>query len=427
MINVLVFPCGSEVGLEVNEALKRDKHVRLFGLSSVPCHGKFVFDNYIEGISFISSDTFIDELNAVIDQYDIDVLIPAYDDVILYLSDNRDKLNCRLVTSGAETCHVARSKGRTYQKLEGCDFVPRVYSPDEITGSDLPLFAKPDIGQGSQGAFRIDTLDDLQVIRDSDEEYLICELLPGKEYTVDCFTDMDGEIISMSMRSRNRIRNGISVNTASVPLTDEVRAIGRAINERISFDGVWFFQIKKAADGRFKLLEVAPRVAGSMSLSRVRGFNYILNSVYQTMGVKVSGVEHMLEKIEEDRALSNNYKLFLDYSTVYIDLDDTLIFKDKVNTEAMAFVYQCVNSGKKVKILSRHARREQDTLDKFRIDERLFDEIIHVEDEELKSSYIKEKDAIFIDDSFRERADVSRVNGILVFDIDCIPALTENQ
>lgn len=427
MINVLVFPCGSEVGLEVNEALKRDKHVRLFGLSSVPCHGKFVFDNYIEGISFISSDTFIDELNAVIDQYDIDVLIPAYDDVILYLSDNRDKLNCRLVTSGAETCHVARSKGRTYQKLEGCDFVPRVYSPDEITGSDLPLFAKPDIGQGSQGAFRIDTLDDLQVIRDSDEEYLICELLPGKEYTVDCFTDMDGEIISMSMRSRNRIRNGISVNTASVPLTDEVRAIGRAINERISFDGVWFFQIKKAADGRFKLLEVAPRVAGSMSLSRVRGFNYILNSVYQTMGVKVSGVEHMLEKIEEDRALSNNYKLFLDYSTVYIDLDDTLIFKDKVNTEAIAFVYQCVNSGKKVKILSRHARREQDTLDKFRIDERLFDEIIHVEDEELKSSYIKEKDAIFIDDSFRERADVSRVNGIPVFDIDCIPALTENQ
>lgn len=427
MINVLVFPCGSEVGLEVNEALKRDKHIRLFGLSSVPCHGKFVFDNYIEGISFINSDTFIDELNAVIDQYDIDVLIPAYDDVILYLSDNRGKLNCRLVTSGSETCRVARSKVQTYQKLEGCDFVPRTYRPEDITESDLPLFAKPDIGQGSQGAFMINTLDDLQIIRDSGEEYVICELLPGKEYTVDCFTDIDGEIISMSMRGRNRIRNGISVNTASEPLTDEVRAIGCAINERISFDGVWFFQVKKAADGRFKLLEVAPRVAGSMSLSRVRGFNYILNSVYQTMGVKVSGIEHMLEKIEEDRALSNNYKLFIDYSTVYIDLDDTLIFKDIVNTEAMAFVYQCVNSGKKVKILSRHARREQDTLDKFRIDERLFDEIIHVEDDELKSSYIKEKDAIFIDDSFRERADVSRVNGIPVFDIDCIPALTENQ
>lgn len=426
MINVLVFPCGSEVGLEVNEALKRDKHIRLFGLSSVPCHGKFVFDNYIEGIPFINTDTFIDELNAVIDKYEIDVLIPAYDDAILYLSENRDKLNCRLVTSGDVTCRIARSKLRTYQKLEGCSFVPRTYSIDEISEEDLPLFAKPDIGQGSQGAFRIDSLEDLQAVRDSDEEYVICELLPGKEYTVDCFTDMDGKIISMSMRGRNRIRNGISVNTATVPLTDEVRDIACAINERISFDGVWFFQVKKAADGKFKLLEIAPRVAGSMSLSRVRGFNYILNSVYQTMGVRVSGIEHMLEQVEEDRALSNNYRLGVEYNTVYIDLDDTLIFEDKVNTEAMAFLYQCANSGKKIKILSRHACREQDTLDRFRIDVRLFDEIIHVEDEELKSSFIKEKDAIFIDDAFRERADVSRVNGIPVFDIDCIPALTEN-
>ena len=46
MINVLVFPCGSEIGLEVNNSLKYDKHINLYGLSSVPCHGKFVFQNY---------------------------------------------------------------------------------------------------------------------------------------------------------------------------------------------------------------------------------------------------------------------------------------------------------------------------------------------------------------------------------------------
>ena len=426
MINVLVFPCGSEIGLEVNEALKRDKHINLFGLSSVPCHGKIVFKNYIEGISFISSDTFIDELNAIIDQNEIDVLIPAYDDVILYLSENRDRLHCRLVTSADDTCRIARSKIKTYDVLKGCSFVPRTYSLDSISDKDLPAFAKPDIGQGSQGAFAVRSLEDLKRIKNSGVEYVICEMLPGREYTVDCFTDIDGKIISMSMRGRNRIRNGISVNTASVPLTDEVRDIAETINDRISFDGVWFFQIKEAADGRFKLLEVAPRVAGSMSLSRVRGFNYILNSVYQTMGVRVSNSGYMLEKIEEDRALSCNYRLGIEYSTVYIDLDDTIILKDKVNVEAMAFLYMCANSGKKVRILSRHARREEDTLNKYRIDLRLFDKIIHVEEDELKSSFIKEKDAILIDDAFRERADVARVNGIPVFDIDCLPALTEN-
>lgn len=423
MINVLVFPCGSEIGLEVNEALKRDKHVKLFGLSSVPCHGKFVFENYIEGISFISSDSFMDELNAVIDEHDIDVLIPAYDDVILMLSDRREELHCRLVTSGAETCRIARSKKQTYMLFEGCDFIPRMYDINEIREGDLPLFAKPDIGQGSEGAFMVKSLEDLEVIKKSGKEYIICELLPGKEYTVDCFTDNDGRIISMSMRGRNRIRNGISVNTTTEVLTDEVRLIGEAINDKIRFEGVWFFQIKMDSRGKFKLLEVAPRVAGSMSLSRVRGFNYILNSVYQAMGYQVKGIANYIADVEEDRALSNEFRIGIEYSTVYIDFDDTIIIGDSVNAEAIAFLYECANRGKTIKLISRHAHKEQDTLERFRIDCRIFDEIIHVCEKELKSSFIKEKDAIFIDDSFRERADVSEKCGIPVFDIDCIPAL----
>ena len=40
MINVLVFPCGSEIGLEVHNALKYDKHINLVGLSSVSSHGR---------------------------------------------------------------------------------------------------------------------------------------------------------------------------------------------------------------------------------------------------------------------------------------------------------------------------------------------------------------------------------------------------
>lgn len=423
MINVLVFPCGSEIGLEVNEALKRDKHIRLFGLSSVPCHGRFVYENYIEGIPFISSEGFIDELNAVIDNYDIDVLIPAYDDVILTLSDNRDKLHCRLVTSGAETCRIARSKKQTYSLLEGYDFIPCMYDINEIKEENLPLFAKPDIGQGSEGVLMLETVDDLEKIISSGVDYVICELLPGKEYTVDCFTDRQGKIISMSMRGRNRIRNGISVNTTTAELTDEVRFIGEAINDKIGFDGVWFFQIKMDRNKKYKLLEVAPRVAGSMSLSRIRGFNYILNSVYQTMGYKIKSIENCIVDVEEDRALSNEFRIGIEYSTVYIDLDDTIILGEKVNTEAIAFLYHCVNNGKTIKMISRHPRKELETLENYKIDNRLFDEIIHVKNEELKSSFIKEKDAIFIDDAFRERDDVSRNSGIPVFDIDCIPAL----
>lgn len=426
MINVLVFPCGSEIGLEINEALKRDKHIKLFGLSSVPCHGSFVYENYIEGVPFISDDSFIEEINKIIEENEIDVLIPAYDDVILILSENRERLSCKLATSPKETCQIARSKKKTYCRLQAYAFIPKLYDQNEISEADLPLFAKPDIGQGSQGAFLIEKLSDLARIDDYGVSYVICELLPGKEYTVDCFTDLHGEVISMSIRGRNRIRNGISVNTSSEKLPDEVREIGETINREMDFNGVWFYQVKLDSKGHFKLLEVAPRVAGSMSLSRVRGFNYILNMVYQVMGYEVKALPNQIDDVEEDRALSNIYKVNINYEIVYIDLDDTLVINGKVNTEAIAFLYQCQNYNKRIILISRHFREEQITLNEQHIATGIFDEIIHVNEQELKSSKIKEREnAIFIDDAFRERLDVSKNCNIPVFDLDCIPALMD--
>lgn len=425
MINVLVFPCGSEIGLEVHNALKFDKHIELFGLSSVSSHARLIYKNYIEGISFITKDSFMDELNKVIDENNIDVIIPAYDDVIVYLSDRRDELHCKLVTSKQETCMLARSKAKTYELLKGESYIPKVYNIDEITESDLPLFAKPDIGQGSQGIAPIKEMADLEKFRPEADDYIISEMLPGAEYTIDCFTNRKGELVVASMRERRRIRTGISVNSATVKIPEQVLNIAKSINEKVEFDGVWFFQVKADVNGDFKLLEMAPRVAGSMSTSRVRGFNYILNSVYQTMGYDISPIPNLLEYTEVDRAFSSKYILNIDYNYVYMDFDDTITYGNTVNTEVIAFIYQCLNKGKKIILLTRHGKDIYDSLNHYHIDKNIFEEIIHIKDETLKSQYIEHKDAIFIDDAFRERYDVSKECNIPVFDLDCVSALMD--
>ena len=425
MINVLVFPCGSEIGLEVNNALKFDKHINLFGLSSVDCHAKMVYKNYIEGISFITKPTFMDELNKIIDDYKIDVLIPAYDDVILYLADRADDLHCKLATSSMETCDICRSKIRTYEKLADLSFIPKMYKYEDIKEEDLPLFAKPDIGQGSQGILKVEKMDDLKKIESVKDDYVISEMLPGKEYTVDCYTDKSGKILITSMRERHRIRMGISVNTTAMDATDEVKEIAKMINERIKFNGVWFFQVKKDANDKFKLLEIAPRVAGSMSTSRVRGFNFILNTVYESMGYDISPIPNFVKEVEVDRAFSNKYNVKVDYDYVYIDFDDTITYKETVNTEVIAFIYQCLNKGKNIILLTRHDKEIYESLKKYHIAESIFTEIIHIKDDTNKSEYIKHKNAIFIDDSFRERKDVSEKCDIPVFDIDGVCALMD--
>ena len=46
MKKVLVFPCGSEIGLEIERALKFNKDYELIGGSSVNDHGMFEYEKY---------------------------------------------------------------------------------------------------------------------------------------------------------------------------------------------------------------------------------------------------------------------------------------------------------------------------------------------------------------------------------------------
>ena len=58
--NILVFPCGSEVGLEINKSLKDISFITLFGGSSVSDHGLWEYENYIPNIPYITDNEFID-------------------------------------------------------------------------------------------------------------------------------------------------------------------------------------------------------------------------------------------------------------------------------------------------------------------------------------------------------------------------------
>ncbi len=74
---------------------------------------------------------------------------------------------------------------------------------------------------------------------------VIVEYLPGEEYTVDCFTNYKGNLLSVNMRNRERIRNGISVNSKSLTHPSEVQDIAEQINKKLKLNGAWFFRLKE--------------------------------------------------------------------------------------------------------------------------------------------------------------------------------------
>ncbi|MDO4982997.1 MAG: ATP-grasp domain-containing protein [Eubacteriales bacterium] len=420
--NVLVIPAGTEIALEINNALRCSKFVKLFGATSVPCHAEFVYENCVSDIPFPESPDFAEKVNEIVERFGIDYIYPAHDSVLLALTQQQNKLKAKVVTSAKETVEITRSKNRTYEFLKGAFYLPVIYKNAEEVKT-FPIFIKPAVGQGSVGAKRIDSREALTEALSDGVEYAICEYLPGDEFTVDCFTDKNGVLRFISPRSRARIRAGISVRSEKKVCDDGIRAIAEDINSRFSFTGAWFFQVKRNARGEYRLLEIAPRIAGTMSVTRNLGVNMPMLTLFTLWGYDVDIIDNGNE-ILLDRAFISRFKTDIEYSNVYVDFDDTMVIRGEVNGFLMMFLYQAHDKGKKLYLLTKHAKDIYESLEKYAISAKLFEKIIHIPPDGEKYEYIR-PDSIFIDDSFGERVKIHKKCGIPVFDMDMAESLID--
>lgn len=421
---VLVFPGGTEIGLELRRALAELKEVRLAGAGSEhDRHGPFAYRHW-RTVPDIGSPGWIDALNAVVDELAIDVVFPGHDDVLLALAEHADEIRAGIVTSPLRTARITRSKRATYELLADAVPVPRVFDrPGDVDA--FPVFAKPDRSQGSQGAVLVPDEASLAAALAAGSD-LVMEFLPGRELTVDCFSDRDRGLLFARARPRERTRAGISMATRTEPDGALAAEHARAIGDRLELHGAWFFQLREDGDGEPRLLEVAPRVAGTSALHRVLGVNFPLLSLYEHLRMPVELAPNDID-VRLDRALVNRYAHDLRYGHVYVDLDDTLLVDGAVNTRLVAFVYQCINAGRRVVLITRHAQEVADTLGRFRLSG-LWDEIVHIEDQAVdKADHIGEPDAILIDDSFRERRVARARLGIATFDSSMIELLIDDR
>lgn len=422
--NILVFPCGSEVALEIYNSVKYSRHFHLIGASSISDHGEFIFEDYIGNLPFVGDEKLISSLFEIVKKRKIVAIFPAMDSAIAYLKEYENQLGCPVISSPLDTVRICLSKQRTYKKLSGIIKLPTIYSPDN-TIKQFPVFGKPDTGYGAKGTAIIENMTALKMYQKKHSDSLILEFLPGKEYTVDCFSDKDGRLLYAESRERQRIKAGISVRTSSVNKQNEFYEIANKINNAMDFKGAWFYQVKRDQNNKLTLLEVASRLGGSSSLCRVKGINFALLSIFVALDQDVVLSTNTYDIIY-DRSLSSSYKINLSYKRVYIDYDDCLILdKKKVNTELISYIFECRNNGIEVVLLTKHSGNLEKNMEKFGLNS-IFNKIIKIDKNQSKSDYIEGNNAIFIDDSFQERHEVKMKHNIETFSPDMVCALMNN-
>lgn len=424
--NVLIFAAAPYCAMAICDCLKYNMLFHPIAASSYPNHAEFVYREYVDDLPFVNAPDFIEKFAALIREKNAEFVIPTDDMIALILTKYQDQIPAKVVCSSYETTKICRYKSLTYKTLADAPYVPKWYACREAV-EKYPVFVKPDDGAGSVGTARVDAAEGWEAVGDLTGK-VICEYLPGEEYTVDCFTDRFGKLLFWSPRSRSRLIHGMSARGYSLPRTEEFREIIEDLNRRISFRGYWFAQLKRDKNGALKLMELCVRFAGTFGVSKGLGVNLPLMALCDAAQMDTAAIVNDYQVVS-DKTYIDRYRLSIDYDTVYVDYDDTITCEGgtQVNPYVMAFLYQCKNKRRKIILLTRHTADKRNSLsedmERLSIPVSLFAQIHDLTWEEEKSDYITEKPAIFLDNSFAQRQKVHDQCGIPVFDvanIDCL-------
>ncbi len=369
---VLIYPCGTEIALEMWESLRYSKHFEPIGLNDIPSAWP---GEVLKSAISVDDDT-----------------------LVLMAHDHACLLSGRKVSHPRETVLVCRSKTATYSLF------PDI-APKQIT--TLPAFVKPDRGNGSVGAVACKTFDQVEAQRQWFGTLVQMELLKGPETTVDCFTDRHGNLLFERSRGRKRTSNGISVHCTEA----DGPMFGQMINAEMKFRGAWFYQTKGG-----KLLEIGARIAGSSGFLRAHGVNLVEATLFDALDIDVTFPDVPPSGFETFRRLSTRL-IGLEFDTVYVDYDDTIMVDGKPLPELVGLLYKWHGEGKKIVIVSRNLLAYPPF---FLLD--LQPDYIHCPRPEPKSQHVK-YGGIFIDDSFTEREEVRKNAGVPVFGLEALNML----
>ena len=409
-MNVLVIPGTNRCAVEVISSLSSMKDVTLFGggsdlgnLERFPYEKYFFIPDISDKKAAISTFTSLISDDAIF----FDFVVFTHDQWIYETRCLELTSNTKIVQHNSQAIEITSFKSKTYNFFRELIKTPRIFnSRDEI--DSFPIFAKPDRGQGSKGNMVINSAADLNLyLSEHSENYLLCEYLPGKEFTIDCFSNKDSDVIFNSARERTEIVGGIAVSTKSIELP-QVNSMAQIISRRLSLCGTWFFQVKQDVDGNLVLMEIGLRAAGASGLQRTRGVNLMAAWIFQQTDANVTiispNISSEVKQISEKKITAYDKEIY----SIYVDLDDTVILpKGGLNSKLVNALIHARDCNILTILITRHFGELEQTLKDHNLNH-LFDEVHWVKDGKFKSSFINGGyDFLFIDDSFRERLEVS--------------------
>ena len=319
MWTVLMTGAGAPGGIGTLKCLKKDKNIRLFvGDTNPMANGRFLNKSRFLNLKKATDPDFIPHILDLCIQHKIQVILPLVTLELFKFAENKalfEENGIKIIVSDKKDLDVANNKSRLYEHLSAHNILTPQYKVvqsgdlDEFLKafSDLgfpqkPLCVKPSVSNGSRGVRIVDDSVDkfdllfnhkpnslyislvemIEILRGHPfPELLISEVLPYEEYTVDTIVN-HGKPILILPRLRKKTNNGISVEGQFIE-NQEIIDYCFKILTSLNLHGSIGIQVKKAEDGRFKILEINPRIQGTSVAAMGLGINLPLIAVKQEL------------------------------------------------------------------------------------------------------------------------------------------------
>jgi carbamoyl-phosphate synthase large subunit len=266
---------------------------------------------------------YVDRMVELADREDVDVVLPLTTAELEPLSANRERFDATVAVSEPAALTTANDKGALYDLLggEGFEAAPafrRVDTEAEFVAAcealgypERPVCFKRPVASGMRGFRVLDpsadqltrlleekpdaavtTLEEVRPVLAGAErfpELVVMEYLPGREYSVDVLArgDAVGPVVP---RTRSRTRAGISFE-GTVEANDRLIEETGAICRRLGLEYAVNLQFRYDADGEPRLIEINPRVAGTVIMSVGAGANVPYYAVKYALGEAVPDPE----------------------------------------------------------------------------------------------------------------------------------------
>jgi carbamoyl-phosphate synthase large subunit len=252
------------------EIFAADMDPRASGLYLVDASKRFI-------VPSADAADFVDQMVALCSQLGVDLLVPTVDAELIPLAHARPRfrsVGTSLLTASLPALSTCLDKWKLIRAATGVVPVPRssLHMP-EFRGRHAVgrLIVKPRRGSGGRGIELVRSEGELKRF-ESSEDLLVQEFLPGEEYSVDVLRLGEAHPVACVPRLRMKVDSGVAIASRTVH-DEELMELARRITAHLEICGIANVQFRRAADGTPHLLEINPRVPGTLPLTIASGID----------------------------------------------------------------------------------------------------------------------------------------------------------